>query len=272
MTEPTTGRVWGYARCFRSDGDDSIDRQKDLFVQRAAELEREGQGKLVKVFEEKLSAEKLPYDKRPEFAAFMEACRPGDTLIVWRLDRIDRNPFRMIRAVEFLVGREIRLIVLKEHAGMKLDLSTAAGRAFIMLGAIFADFWMEYHREAVRSTIAYLKANGLPYSRRVPFGKRRITVAKQAGENGRNKRRKIDVWDDGECRQIVELVIRKRRGETYRSIGRDWIERKLCRACGVRWTKRCGRLRHPNLNTLHRAYRWAEEHLRENTHIGNVPM
>lgn len=59
-------------------------------------LEKDG---CEKIFQEHMSGSK---SKRPGLGVTMDFCRPGDTLVVWRLDRLGRNIEELVRVVNAL--------------------------------------------------------------------------------------------------------------------------------------------------------------------------
>ena len=77
----------GYARV--SSDDQSLDLQRDALRQAGCE----------RLYEEKESGGRVD---RPELQRLMEALREGDTLVVWRLDRLGRLLKHLIETVEHL--------------------------------------------------------------------------------------------------------------------------------------------------------------------------
>ncbi len=73
----------------------------------------------VRIFEEKASGAK---SDRPQLAACLEYLRPGDTLVVWSLDRLGRNLLDLITRVQQLQGRDVQFRSLRES----IDTATAA--------------------------------------------------------------------------------------------------------------------------------------------------
>jgi DNA invertase Pin-like site-specific DNA recombinase len=57
----------------------------------------------------------------------LKALRPGDTLVVWKLDRLGRDLRHLINTVHDLTARGIGLKVLTGH-GAAIDTTTAAGK------------------------------------------------------------------------------------------------------------------------------------------------
>lgn len=90
-------------------------------------------------------------DRRPQLDKVLEDLRPGDTLVVWRLDRLGRSPRHLIDTVTELDERGVQFRSLRES----LDTTTAGGRlVFHLLGAL-----AQFEREIIRDrTVAGLTA------------------------------------------------------------------------------------------------------------------
>src|SRR5438477_10809245 len=54
-------------------------------------------------------------DDRPQFQAMLDFARPGDTIVVWRLDRLGRSLKHLIETVMGLQARGINFRSLTEH-------------------------------------------------------------------------------------------------------------------------------------------------------------
>ena len=83
---------------------------------------------------------------RPQLDACLEQLLPGDTLVVWRLDRPGRSLRHLIDVITGLQQREIAFRSLRES----IDTTTATGRLQLHLLAALAEFERELIRE--RST------------------------------------------------------------------------------------------------------------------------
>ena len=73
-----------------------------------------------KIFEEKASGAKRD---RPELKAVLDYIRKGDTIVVWKLDRLARSLKQLIETVEDLEGRGIGLKSVTEN----IDTGTVGG-------------------------------------------------------------------------------------------------------------------------------------------------
>ncbi len=72
-------------------------------------------------------------DRRPQLDAVLEQLRPGDTLVVWRLDRLGRSLRHLIEVVTGLDERGVGFRSLRES----IDTTTAGGRlVFHLFGAL----------------------------------------------------------------------------------------------------------------------------------------
>jgi DNA invertase Pin-like site-specific DNA recombinase len=133
------GILIGYARV--STNDQKLDLQMDALAAAGVEAGR--------IYTDKASGG--PGAKRPGFAAAMKACRSGDTLVVWKLDRIGRSLMEVLVVFERLAAKGAGVKVLTEQ----IDTTSAMGR-FVMhiLGAL-----AEMERSLIRErTMAGLEA------------------------------------------------------------------------------------------------------------------
>jgi DNA invertase Pin-like site-specific DNA recombinase len=98
---------------------------------------------VTKTFSDTMSGAK---DDRPGLAALLEYVREGDTVVVWKLDRLGRNTLRILETVKALTDRGVTLISTTDG----IDSSTAAGRMMIgVLGSL-----AEYERELIKERTA----------------------------------------------------------------------------------------------------------------------
>lgn len=137
--EPNEPHMIGYARV--STADQNAQLQIDALL-RAGVDPRD-------IFEEKISG---TAKHRPQFEAMMKDIRPGDVVVVWKLDRLGRNNVGLHQAAQRIREKGAHLKLL-DNSG--LDTSTAAGRLLFGMLAVLAQFESDINRER---TVAGLQA------------------------------------------------------------------------------------------------------------------
>jgi len=93
---------------------------------------------------------------RPELVHCLKALRKGDTLVVWRLDRLGRNLQDLIRIVNDLEERGVKFKSLKES----VDTGGPAGKLVFHLFAALAEFERELVRERTVAGLDAARARG----------------------------------------------------------------------------------------------------------------
>ena len=101
-------------------------------------------------------------DDRPGLAALMDYVRDGDTVVVWKLDRLGRNTLHILETVKELTDRGVTLISTTDG----IDSSTAAGRMVIGVLASMAEFERELVKERTALKRAASQARGTKFGRR----------------------------------------------------------------------------------------------------------
>lgn len=94
---------------------------------------------------------------RDELNTLLEFLRPGDTLVVTRIDRLARSLRDLQNIVHDLRQREIDLKVTEQP----VDTSTAAGKAFLDMLGVFAEFENSIRKERQMEGIAKAKERGV---------------------------------------------------------------------------------------------------------------
>jgi DNA invertase Pin-like site-specific DNA recombinase len=93
---------------------------------------------------------------RPQLDECLRFLEPGDTLVVWRLDRLGRGLRHLIELVEDLDSREIGFRSLTEN----IDTTTSAGRLTFHIFGALAQFEREIIRERTRAGVAAARERG----------------------------------------------------------------------------------------------------------------
>jgi DNA invertase Pin-like site-specific DNA recombinase len=131
----------GYARV--STQDQNPDLQLDAL--KAAGCER--------AFLEKASGAQR---ERPELKAVLDYVRKGDTLVVWKLDRLARSVKQLIETVESLESREIGFRSLTEA----IDTTTPGGKLVFHIFSALAEFERSIIAERTRAGLDAARARG----------------------------------------------------------------------------------------------------------------
>jgi DNA invertase Pin-like site-specific DNA recombinase len=158
----------GYMRVSKADGSQTLDLQKDALL--AAGIEAGF------IYEDLASGRR---DDRPGLVACLKALRPGDTLVVWKLDRLGRDLRHLINTVHGLVERGVGFRVLTGH-GSSIDTTTASGKLIFGIFAALAEFERELISERTRAGLASARARGRKGGRKFTMTAARVRLA-QAG-------------------------------------------------------------------------------------------
>lgn len=136
-----TGSLVGYARV--SSTDQNLDLQRDAL---------DGAG-CVRVFEDKSSGAKA---ERPGLQSALDYVRAGDTLVVWRLDRLGRSLPHLIETVSLLEERGVGFKSLQEA----IDTTTSGGRLIFQIFGALAEFERNIIRERTQAGLVAARARG----------------------------------------------------------------------------------------------------------------
>ncbi|MDR6883034.1 recombinase family protein [Bacillus sp. 3255] len=131
----------GYARV--STVDQSLDSQID-------ELKKAG---CERIYTEKASGAK---DDRIELQKAIDALRPGDVFMVYKLDRLARSTIKLITTLDQIQKMGVEFVSISD----KLDTTTAAGKALFGVLAVFAEFERNVIVERTKAGLAASRARG----------------------------------------------------------------------------------------------------------------
>lgn len=135
------GALLGYARV--STGEQDAALQLDA-------LEQAG---CTRVFRDTASG---ALDDRPELGQVLDHLREGDTLVVWRLDRLGRSLRHLVDTVTTLADRGVGFRSLHES----IDTTTPGGRLVFHVFAALAEFERDLIRERTHAGLAAARARG----------------------------------------------------------------------------------------------------------------
>ncbi|WP_026600268.1 recombinase family protein [Methylomonas sp. 11b] len=151
----------GYMRVSKADGSQACDLQRDALLAAGVDPAH--------IYEDQASGKR---EDRPGLSACIKALREGDTLLVWKLDRLGRDLRHLINTVHDLTGRGVGLKVLTGQ-GAAIDTTTAAGKLVFGIFAALSEFERELISERTVAGLASARARGRKGGR--PF---KMTAAK----------------------------------------------------------------------------------------------
>jgi excisionase family DNA binding protein len=131
----------GYARV--STLDQNLDLQRDALGKAGCE----------RTFEDKESGAKA---ERAGLAKALDALRPGDTLVVWKLDRLGRSLKHLVQTVQALSEKGIGFKSLQES----LDTTSSGGKLIFHIFAALAEFERDIIRERTQAGLVAARARG----------------------------------------------------------------------------------------------------------------
>ena len=138
----------GYMRVSKADGSQSTDLQRDALISAGVSPAH--------IYDDQASGRR---DERPGLTACLKALRDGDTLLVWKLDRLGRNLRHLVNTVHDLTARNVGLKVLTGQ-GAAIDTTTAAGKLVFGIFAALAEFERELISERTVAGLASARARG----------------------------------------------------------------------------------------------------------------
>lgn len=190
------GILIGYARV--STEDQKLDLQMDALAKAGVQPGR--------IFSDHASGG--PGVSRPGFNAAIRACRKGDTLVVWKLDRLGRSLLEVLQTCETLEKKGARLHVLTEN----IDPSSVMGRFMLHLLAALAEMERGLIVERTKAGLEAARARGR-------IGGRIRTVTKA------DERRAIAMLRAGEPVPVVARHLGVSKSLIYQRARGEWAPR-----------------------------------------------
>ena len=138
----------GYMRVSKRDGSQCLDLQRDSLLNAGVDSER--------IFQDEASGR---HDQRTGLLACLKALQPGNTLVVWKLDRLGRNLKHLVNTVDQLHQNGIGFKVLTGQ-GAEIDTTTSNGRLIFGIFAALAEFERDLIAERTRAGLAAARARG----------------------------------------------------------------------------------------------------------------
>ena len=161
----------GYMRVSKSDGSQKLTLQKDALIADGVDENR--------IYQDLASGRK---DKRPGLEACVKALQSGNTLVIWKLDRLGRDLKHLVTLVDELSSRDVGLKVLTGN-GAQIDTATANGKLFFGIFAALAEFERELIRERTKAGLEAARARGRKGGRPRKMDKATLMIAIKALED-----------------------------------------------------------------------------------------
>src|SRR3989339_367820 len=159
MAQSEKGLQVGYARV--STQDQNLDLQKDALKSAGCK----------KIYTDTASGAK---DERKGLSKAIEYLRKGDTLVIWKLDRLGRSVKQLIETVKMLNERGIGLKSLQES----IDTTTSGGKLIFHVFGALAEFERDVIRERTNAGLQAARARGRHGGRPVTVDVKKIKLAK----------------------------------------------------------------------------------------------
>lgn len=138
----------GYMRVSKADGSQVLDLQRDALLTAGVLAEH--------LYEDFASGKN---DDRQGLLTCLKALRSGDTLIVWKLDRLGRNLRHLVNTVHELSSKGISFKVLTGQ-GAQIDTTTSQGKLVFGIFAALAEFERDLISERTKAGLASARARG----------------------------------------------------------------------------------------------------------------
>ncbi|MDR3485699.1 MAG: recombinase family protein [Bradyrhizobium sp.] len=139
--------------------------------------------------------------KRPELAHCLRTLRAGDTLVVWKLDRLGRNLSDLITMLDSFLDCGIRFQSLTEA----IDTEPPMGRAMWQTIGVLAELERSLITERTRAGVQAAKRRGVKFGRKPKLRPQQIAHAR-------------DLVEKGEARQYVADLLNIGRTTLYRAL------------------------------------------------------
>lgn len=236
MSEDRPARVLGYARASTRKQVESPELQQEV-IRRYAEFNNLGD---VTCFVDSCKSGKISWNEREAGAELFKQLRPGDHVIIAKLDRAFRRLADCVVVLEKFERLGVKLHVANMMGGA-VDLSSPMGRFLIHILAAFAELERAFISERTKEALAGKVRNGFAHSRHPGYGFRWKTVSVDG------KAMKVRERDDAE-RSVMRSILRWRMQEdplSWEAIrqhlthtlklrtkdGNLWDENRIRRAC-----------------------------------------
>lgn len=161
------GELVGYVRVSKADGSQGVDLQVDALINAGVNRRM--------IYEDFASGKRVD---RLGLDSCLKALRQGDTLVVWKLDRLGRDLHHLVNTVDDLSKRGVGFRVLSGQS--PIDTSSAQGKLMFGIFASLAEFERELIRERTLAGLESARARGRVGGRKAKMTPAKIRLAQAA--------------------------------------------------------------------------------------------
>lgn len=148
----------GYMRVSTSDGRQSFDMQETALLKAGVPPN--------KIYKDMESGAKT---NRTELNYMLKSLNPGDTVVVWKLDRLGRDFRQMVMTIDDLKKMGVKIDSLTDFYGIDVNANTASGRFFFHVMAAGAEYERAVIVERINAGLAEAKRRGIHLGRKFKF-------------------------------------------------------------------------------------------------------
>lgn len=154
---PQVGVVYGYARVSTTDQNSAMQIEA---------LKAYG---CTKIFTDDGVSGKLA--SRPQFDKLLKILKPGDTIVVWKLDRIGRS---LVNLIDLMARFNQEGVQFKSLTNGEFDTTTAQGRLIFTFMAALAQYERELINERTSAGIDAAKRRGVKFGRKLALTQQQL--------------------------------------------------------------------------------------------------
>jgi len=158
----------GYARVSKKDGSQVLDLQLDALKKAGVESKH--------IYQDCASGKR---EDRPSLTACLKALRKGDTLVIWKLDRLGRDLRHLVNTVHDLSASGVGFKVLVSQ-GANINTASAGGKLVFGIFAALAEFERELIRERTKAGLDAARARGRKGGRKFSMTRAQVRLAQAA--------------------------------------------------------------------------------------------
>lgn len=162
----------GYMRVSTADGSQKFDMQETALLNAGVSPE--------KIYSDMASGAS---EDREGLKYMLKSLNPGDTVVVWKLDRLGRNVRLLVNTIDELIKKDVCLEILT-GACHGINMDTPEGKMFFNMMATFAQFERDLIRERIITGVEEAKRRGRRSGRKFKFSKSDIDTMQHLIKDG----------------------------------------------------------------------------------------